>query len=279
MKQKRKRYLARAKRVPTTAGKSSSADSRKHGSRLATLGEVSRVLSHETRNIVGSFTTCLELLRRNPQLNKDDRELVDILQSGAGRLNEIVDQFAAFGPRPSPRFEPVDLAEIINGVVQRLRSNKRCPDAISITTRFDASIGKIPLDRAQVANVFWNLFLNAVQAMGDQGMLEIETKRSGARVEIYVRDSGPGIPASLQGKIFEPLFTTKTRATGLGLAIASLIIEEHGGNLQLHRDRERATCFIVTLPSISCERIDGGPDTKVAHRRRAPHTVTREHRR
>lgn len=226
--------------------------------RLEILGQVARVLTHETRNIVGSFTTCLEILRRNAQLAQDDRELVTIMQSGASRLNEIVDQFAAFGHRAPLRFESVDIAEIINGVIQRLLSDQRCSAAIDISARLDPTIGRIYADRTRLATVCWTLCLNAVQAMGDSGRLEIATRRARRAVEILVRDNGPGVAAAIRGEIFAPLFTTKTRATGLGLAIARRIAEEHGGHLQLGRTRDSTTCFIVRLPTRAAELREAG---------------------
>src|SRR6185503_4291203 len=99
---------------------------------LKTLNQLVQVLSHETRNILGSFVTCLELLRRSTQLDQDDKELVDILQSGSRRLNEISEQFAAFGPRAPLRLESVELSRLIEHVVERLRSDERCPETLDI---------------------------------------------------------------------------------------------------------------------------------------------------
>jgi signal transduction histidine kinase len=233
---------------------------------LTTLNQLVQVLSHETRNILGSFVTCLELLRRSAQLNKDDRDLVDILQSGSRRLNEISEQFAAFGPRPPLRLEPVDLAAVISHVIERLRRDEQCSAKLEIRVEYDRALGQIAADRNLLGKVFWNLFLNAVQAMGERGTLEIETKQSDGNVEIYVCDTGPGIPTPLRGKIFEPLFTTKTRATGLGLAIARRIAEEHGGELRLQTGQETGSIFKLTLPSRSDKHVPlaGAPDGRAA---------------
>lgn len=216
--------------------------------RVKFLGEVARVLTHESRNVFGSLSTCLEILRRNPQTTAPDRELVDIMQSGVRRLSEIVDQFAAFGDPAPLRFESVSLRQIIDEVIERLRGDPRCAAGIEIDPHFDPAVGSAMADRGALANVFWHLSLNAAQAMGDRGRLVIEAARRGGAVEIHFRDSGPGVPRALREKIFEPLFTTKTRGTGLGLAIARALVRVHGGDLRLHRDGSAASCFAVRLP-------------------------------
>jgi signal transduction histidine kinase len=246
---KSKPHFARRRR--TTAGNQTPKQSRRgqQETHLETLNQLVQVLSHETRNILGSFGTCLALLRRSAQLKEEDKELVDILQSGARRLNEISEQFAAFGPRPPLRVEQVELFEIIAGVVDRLRRDERCSPGLGIRVVCDPAIERIAADRNLLTKVLWNLVLNAAQAMGERGTLAIETKRMDRAVEIHVRDSGPGVSASLRGKIFEPLFTTKTRAAGLGLAIERNIVEEHGGEIKLQSGEKTGSLFKVKLPS------------------------------
>jgi signal transduction histidine kinase len=215
---------------------------------LRTLNQLVQVLSHETRNILGSFATCLELLRRSTHLNQEDRELVDILKSGSRRLNEISEQFAAFGPRPPLRLESVELAALIGDVVERLRGDERCSGTLDIHVVSDSAVRHLAADRHFLGKCLWNVFLNAVQAMGARGTLEIKTERIDGNVEIHIRDTGPGIPASLRARVFEPLFTTKPRATGLGLAIARRIAEEHGGALNLHAGQKTGSQFTLVLP-------------------------------
>jgi signal transduction histidine kinase len=252
VKAKDKRKPNSTKRRRATAGNPTPKPSRlaQQETHLKTLNQLVQVLSHETRNILGSFATCLALLRRSSQLNEDDRDLVDILQSGARRLNEISEQFAVFGPRPPLRVEQLELGEIITGVIDRLRHDERCSSTLDIRIKCDRSIDRIAADRNLLAKALWNLVLNAAQAMGERGTLAIETKRLDRAVEICVRDSGPGVPASVRGKIFQPLFTTKTRSTGLGLAITRSIVEQHGGEIELHNGPEKGSLFTVKLPSV-----------------------------
>ena len=85
--------------------------------------------------------------------------------------------------------------------------------------------------------------------MGDQGQLWVETRRVGREIEILVQDTGPGIPAAVLPNIFEPLYSTKSRGIGLGLAIVRCIVEEHGGQITVHSEHGMRTCFTVLLPA------------------------------
>ena len=102
-------------------------------------------------------------------------------------------------------------------------------------------------DHDQLRQVFWNLLLNAVQAMREGGTLSVETRRVGRHAEVLVRDTGPGIPAGIQARIFEPFVTTKSGGTGLGLAIVRRIIEDHGGRITVSAHDGAGTCFVLSL--------------------------------
>ena len=104
------------------------------------------------------------------------------------------------------------------------------------------------VDRDQLRQVFWNLFLNAIQAMGEKGELRVETRRHNSNAEILVRDTGPGIDKSALSTLFEPFHSTKPGGTGLGLAIVRRIVEEHSGQVTVDSSQEVGTCFIVALP-------------------------------
>ncbi|HKY07951.1 MAG TPA: ATP-binding protein [Candidatus Binatia bacterium] len=206
------------------------------------------VLSHETRNILSSFATCLALLRRST-LNDQDKELVDILQAGARRLNEISEQFAAFGPRPPLQLEPLDISAVIKDAIERLRRDERCSAALDFHIECDQAVGPVAADRHFLGKVFWNLFLNAAQAMDERGILTVETRQLDGAIEISIGDSGPGIASSIRERVFDPLFTTKTRAAGLGLAIARRIVEEHNGELRLDQKNRTGSHFTLILPA------------------------------
>jgi signal transduction histidine kinase len=215
--------------------------------RLAAMGEIAAVVAHEARNPLGALSNCVQLLRRNPHITGEDAELLEIIHTESQRLNEIVSDFLAFGrPRP-PQFESVDIHEALEATLAALRRDSRCPQAIVFVTKFDPAMPPARADRDQLAQVFWNLFLNAVQAMGDQGELKLETRNEGAHLQVCVQDTGSGIVPEAQERIFEPFYTTRAGGTGLGLAIVRRIIVEHGGEIRLDSEPGVGTCFTLTL--------------------------------
>ncbi|MGH7325714.1 MAG: ATP-binding protein [Candidatus Rokuibacteriota bacterium] len=216
--------------------------------RMAAIGEIAAAVAHEARNPLGALSNCVQMLRDNPRLSGEDAELLEIVHTESQRLNEIVSDFLAFGrPRP-PHLEDVNVHEVIEATLALLRRDARCAPAIVFTTKFDPALPLIRADRDQLRQVFWNLFLNAVQAMRDQGELRAETGHEGGRAHIIVQDTGPGIPPTARARIFEPFYTTRPAGTGLGLAIVRRIIEEHRGGIGVDDDAAVGTCFTLTLP-------------------------------
>ena len=216
--------------------------------RMAAMGEIAAAVAHEARNPLGALSNCLQLLRGNPALTGEDAELLAIMQSESKRLNDIVSDFLTFGRPRAPRFTPVDLRELVDETWELLRKDDRCADRIVFERGFEDGLPPVPADCDQLRQVFWNLFLNAVQAMGDEGTLTAEARPAGDRIEVRVRDTGPGIPAAVRSRLFEPFVTTKSGGTGLGLAIVRRIVEDHGGRIAIHTDDGDGTCVVISLP-------------------------------
>ncbi|MFQ5790942.1 MAG: ATP-binding protein, partial [Acidobacteriota bacterium] len=216
--------------------------------RMAAMGEIAAVVAHETRNPLGALNNCVQLLRMNPHITGEDAELLDILQTESQRLNQIVSDFLAFGrPRP-PQFQEVDLHELIDETLALLQRDDRCPPSIISIRKFDPSLPKVWIDPDQLRQVVWNLAVNAVQAMGGEGEVRVETRRVDSQMDILVQDTGPGIPRNVLPNIFEPFYSTKSGGTGLGLPIVRRIVEEHGGQISVESEEEVGTCFTVALP-------------------------------
>lgn len=216
--------------------------------RIDTINDVSAVLDHEVSNLIGALTTCVQILRRNPHLTGEDAQLLDIIQAGSRRLGEIISAFSALGNRGALRTQPVDLHALIDETFARLQRDERCSSSIVIRRKFDPTVPSVEVDREQLGQAIWNLFLNAVQAMGDRGDLRVETQRVGRRIKSSIQDTGPGIPPAVFPRMFEPLYSTKPRGLGLGLAIARQIVEKHGGQIKVDSKSASGACFTVLLP-------------------------------
>jgi two-component system, NtrC family, sensor kinase len=126
----------------------------------------------------------------------------------------------------------------------------------------DLAAGAPPVvcDAGQIQQVILILLVNAAEALGKDGRIAIQTKIAGGTVEIRVRDNGPGIPDEVMPKIFEPFFTTKEeqQRTGLGLAVARSIVEQHGGEIEVQSKKGAGTEFLVSLPVGQAELVPGG---------------------
>ncbi|MGH7811487.1 MAG: two-component system sensor histidine kinase NtrB [Candidatus Binatia bacterium] len=252
MTQKRKVKNQTVERaLPKHSGSAKLTSAERRQIRLDTIGRVAAALRHESRNLFGALGTCVQVLRRNPHLTTDDVELLDIMHSGANRFGEIIAQFAIFRHAEPPQFQTENLHVLIEETWTRLRGDERCSAQIVFERHFDPGIVLIQAARERLRQVLWELFLNAAQAMGNQGALEVETRRAGAAIHVTVRDSGPGIAAGTAQNIFEPLFTTKTRAAGLGLAIVKRVVEEHGGSVSVNSRPGKGASFTITLPAES----------------------------
>jgi two-component system NtrC family sensor kinase len=127
---------------------------------------------------------------------------------------------------------------------------------IDIQTDLEKNIPIIASDEAQLQQVFMNLISNAIDAIGKDGLIKVESRRNDQNITVSITDDGPGIPRDQQKKVFDPFFTTKStgKGTGLGLWVTYDIIKRMGGTITLKSEMEKGTTFMVTLPIILPEK-------------------------
>lgn len=220
--------------------------------RLAALGEMIAGVSHEIRNPLGIIRSTAELLQGRTE-NERQKKLCGIIVEEASRLNNIVTEFLDFARPKTPKAVCCQIEEIINRNLIVLESELRHL-GIEVETQYESGNSVMLADPDLLYRVMVNLLHNSMQAMPDGGRLAIRTSlvmtnsRTEPRVEIRIEDSGSGIPAQVQKKIFNPFFTTREKGTGLGLAIVKSIIDSHGGMIQVESDGDRGTGIIIQLP-------------------------------
>jgi C4-dicarboxylate-specific signal transduction histidine kinase len=218
--------------------------------KLAVIGQLASSLAHELNNPLQAIQSGLGLLvsevkRGNtPQVLTD----LDIIQSELERIQTLFRQMLDFYRPVSHECQPLDLNAICDAVQVLMR--KRLQDAhISLQLDLSSPLPSPCGDSNQIKQVLLNLLLNAVEAMPAQGgNITLGTASDNGQVSIRVVDDGPGITGELREKLFDPLFTTKTRGLGLGLAISQEIIQRHGGEIQAESFPARGTVFTVSLP-------------------------------
>lgn len=226
--------------------------------RLATIGEMAAGMAHEIRNPLASLSGSIEVLKGDLSLRDEHLKLMEIAVREADRLNSIITQFLLYAKPLPPRRRPTDLHALLWETVQLLRNNPEYHDRIKVSLLIPSEPLMILIDPDQIRQVFWNLSINAFQAMPEEGVLTISTRRSrpkkgrGAavpdeRVEVLFADTGGGIQKGDLPKIFYPFFTTKSSGSGLGLSIVQRIIEEHAGEIRVESS-PKGTTFFITLP-------------------------------
>jgi len=149
---------------------------------------------------------------------------------------------------PAPRAVPTDLHAFLS---ETLALYDGLFGSVEFERHFDSGVSQVRLDPEQLKRVMINLIDNAIEAMGRQGTIVIETARdvSNSLVRIVVADTGPGIPPAERDKLFLPYYSTKGRGSGLGLAIVRRIVAEHGGNIDVTDNVPTGTRFIIELPA------------------------------
>jgi len=220
---------------------------------LSAMGEVAAQVAHEIRNPLGVIKLFASLLRK--EFDGDGRrgELLEHILIGVKEIEGVLGNLLLFVRPQAPVFRTIDLRaplrEVLSFVDPLLEEN-----GIRMVERISRSPLEIEGDGELLKQVFYNVVLNAVQAMPEGGTLRVSTTRRRSRikgqrmVEVTVADSGVGIPPEDLQRIFSPFFTTKERGTGLGLTVVHRIVEIHGGLVEVESEVGKGTTFRISIP-------------------------------
>lgn len=219
--------------------------------KLATLGQLAGGIAHELRNPLGAISNAayfLNLVLEGPE--PAVKETLEILDREVRTSEKIVRSLLDCARTQPPVRQRVN----VNTVVQEALSRAGVPANIQVMTHLDGTLPAIHADPDQLAQVFDNLIRNAVQAMPAGGRLVVETSevterlpKSETRVAISFTDTGVGIAEENRGKLFEPLFTTKAKGIGLGLVLCKMLVEGHGGTIEVESEVGKGSTFTVKL--------------------------------
>jgi signal transduction histidine kinase len=214
--------------------------------RLAALGQLSAGLAHELRNPLGTIKASAEVLNRSVGAeNEVAREVAGFISSEVDRTNSLVTRFLQFARPLQLRLETADLGHTLDRAVAMV---EREAPGVAIYKNYEPGIPPFPFDAELMERVFYNLALNAVQATAPGGAVTVKSRAAGTVAEVAVIDRGGGIDPKHAGSIFNPFFTTKPQGVGLGLAIVSKIVDEHGGKIAVESELGKGSVFRVLLP-------------------------------
>jgi two-component system sensor kinase FixL len=224
--------------------------------RASALGEMASSLVHEISQPLSALTTyidaCHRLLKK-PSVNLP-RALSNIAKAHAQaeRAGRVLEGLRDFLYRGETHLEPLSLTALFDSV-RKLSEPEAIRLGVEVWLRDRTGSAEILVDRIQIEQVLLNLLRNSLEALSEAGSpnprVDISAALEGSLVEISVDDNGPGVPADIVDRLFEPFVTTKSRGMGLGLTISRSIVEAHGGRLACTRRADNGCSFTITLPT------------------------------
>jgi len=215
--------------------------------RLAAVGEMAAHVAHEIRNPLAGIRASCEVLFTSNEQKGETKEIGDEVVHQIDRLNQTVSELLQFAVPRKLETAPTDLSELIDRVISIFRDNPASRD-VGVERVPGSGLPPVQVDPRQLEQVFYNLLLNAAQAMDRRGAVVISTELADGQVEIKVRDTGPGLPPEACEKLFKPFYTTRTEGTGLGLAIVKKIVVAHGGTVDASDSPAGGAEFRIRLP-------------------------------
>jgi len=219
--------------------------------RLAAIGQLGSGVAHELRSPLGAIKTAAFYVQRRiaksdlPATEPKVLEFLDIIDGEVNIASKVISDLLGFSRVAKPKVSPVNLGGIIEDALEHVP----IPENVNLARDIGESLPMVMVDAEQIQQVFVNVIFNAVEAMPEGGRLGIRARSKGEFVEVEFTDTGCGIPKSDIDNIFDPLFTTKARGIGLGLAVCKSILERHGGDIRVKSKVRKGSTFTVSLPA------------------------------
>ena len=226
-----------------------------HRERLSALGNLAAAVAHEVRNPLNAISMGLQRLKVEFQPTDDQQDysrLTELMLGEVHRLNSIVEQFLSLARPLEIKPEALHVQDVLNEVATLVEGEAQ-QSKVQIRVVAPLTLPPLKADHEYFRQTLLNLILNGLQAMPEGGTLTLEAKTSNGNFLIAVTDTGTGITAENQRRIFEPYFTTKAKGTGLGLAISRRIIEAHGGTITVFSEAGQGCRFTISFPINSVE--------------------------
>jgi len=230
--------------------------------KLQAIGTLTAGVAHELNNPINNLMLTADALQEDyTELSDDDRlDMVHDMVHESERARDIVRNLLNFARKSEVELQPLDVERLIGQTLQ-LASNQIKLHDVKVQGEVEQQLPPVHGDRQQLTQVFLNLVLNALDAMGKGGVLTISVEKSEDRgsVDIAFADTGAGIAPRHLANIFDPFFSTKKtgKGTGLGLSVSLGIIKQHGGDIRVSSTEGEGTVFTVSLP---VARVPAGAD-------------------
>jgi len=234
--------------------------------KMGAIGLLAAGMAHEIRNPLASLSGSIQMLKADLRLKRHQKKLMEIILRESERLNALVTDFLLFATPPQTTKKSYEIKKVIEETIDLLIHSPSFHEGIRIHRPSTRENIQAIIDPDQMKQVFWNLLINAAQAMSNGGEIRIDLEQQNGNswemksslpftqqrgkewLKISISDSGSGIASQEKEKIFEPFFTTKETGTGLGLSIVHKIIENHNGVIKVESELGKGSTFTILLP-------------------------------
>ncbi len=220
--------------------------------RLAALGEAMACMAHESRNALQRSQVYLDLLTKQHSEDRESLECLNSMQKALDDLNCLYERVRSYAAPIQLTLQMLDVGSLLRQVWSEVQSAfATCQ--MRLTERAECEDLCCRVDSFALGQVFRNILENAIQASGEPVEIQVVYSRhsrdNGRELVIAIRDNGPGLTAEQQKRVFDSFYTTKSRGTGLGMAIAQRIVEAHGGKIVLNPACPKGAEFVVCMPT------------------------------
>jgi signal transduction histidine kinase len=213
--------------------------------RFVAIGETAAMVGHDLRNPLQGIAGAVYYLatKDRPKLSREGRKMLQLIEEGIGRSDKIINDLLEYSRELRLELSETNMKSITEDALAKVKIPKGI--RVANSTKNEPTIA---LDLEKMRRVFLNLTVNAVDAMPKGGTLTIASTRSGDNVHITFKDTGEGMTTETLAKLWSPLFTTKAKGMGFGMAITKRLVEAHGGSISVETKVGKGSTFTVTLP-------------------------------
>src|SRR5262249_50138483 len=213
--------------------------------RLRAFREVARRVAHEIKNPLTSMRIAVDQMRRSVgPLDSRTVTAVQVLESETDRLERLAKEFSEFGRLPEGPQSEVDLVELLEEL-----GRTGVPDGVHVTVHANGGPRTLLGHYEPLRRAFAHLYRHPAEARKGPGTIDVTVTGDGAGLAVSIADHGPGIPAELRQRVFEPYFTTKDDGTGLGLALVRVTLEAHRGSISVTETPGGGATFSIVFPA------------------------------
>ncbi|MDD5772098.1 MAG: ATP-binding protein [bacterium] len=219
----------------------------KQSHQLAELGEITSTVAHEIKNPVQVILSISDILNENTEVNAPCKKYTEVIIKQAQKLSDLIVSILSFTKSPVLFKSEQQINTLLLKTVSSLKNSVKKKE-IKLEVTLAENLPMTTADGPKIEQVFSNIFVNAIDAVEDEGIIKIQSSFDKEHISVRFIDNGKGIPSEIMKKIFDPFFTTKSDGTGVGLTLSKKIIEIHGGEIKVSSCDKGETCFEIVLP-------------------------------